>query len=272
MKRTMHPDDREHYFDRSQRPLHALVMLLPLLALYEIGVAMLHDGGPGEHIRARSLLQWFLDQFGPAGEYLPGLTVVVVLLVWHLVGRYPWRFDWRLYLAMTAESVALAIPILMFALMLGRQQGGSAEAATATGAAPAMDGLRSNLPWLLASAQAGSDWWAEMIYSVGAGIYEELVFRLMAIALLHFILVDLIKLDNLTGSVIAIVCAAVLFAAYHFNSVAEVTAVRFLFFTLAGIYLGGIFALRGFGIVVAVHMFYDIFYVLIQYDLIPARA
>lgn len=268
MKRTLPHDDREHYFERSQRPLHALVMLAPLLVVYEVGVAMLNHGAPGEHIRARSLLQLFLDQFGPAGEYLPGLTVVVVLLVWHLVGRYPWRFDWRLYLAMAAESVALAIPILMFALILGRQQAPlTAEATGRVGAA-----VTDALPWLLAGQQAVGNWWAEMIYSVGAGIYEELVFRLMAIALLHFLLVDLIKLDNLTGSVIAIVCAAVLFAAYHFNSVAEVTPVRFLFFTLAGIYLGGIFALRGFGIVVAVHMFYDIFYVLIHYDLIPTRA
>jgi membrane protease YdiL (CAAX protease family) len=254
--------DTDHYRERSQRPLHALIMLLPLIGLYEIGVALIHDNGPREHIRARSmLLEYLMEPFGLAGEYLPGLIIVVVLLTWHIVGRYPWRFDWRLYLAMFAESIALAIPLLMFALVLGRQQAPPAAAVSGIGAHELM----------LAVGITG-DWKAEMVYAIGAGIYEELVFRLMAIALLHFLLVDLIKLDNLSGTLIAIVCSAVLFAAYHFNAVAEVTAFRFTFFTLAGIYLGGIFALRGFGIVVAVHMFYDIFYVLIQYELVPTRA
>ena len=116
--------DPDHYFNRSQRPLQSLIFLLPFLIIYEVGVLViaihLHIAHP-QHILARSFLEDFLGLFGAAGRYMPGLAVVMVLLSWHIARRDKWEFDWRLNMAMGAESVALAVPLLDTGLSIVRR-------------------------------------------------------------------------------------------------------------------------------------------------------
>jgi membrane protease YdiL (CAAX protease family) len=106
---------------------------------------------------------------------------------------------------------------------------------------------------------------ANLIFAIGAGLYEELVFRLMAIALLHLVLVDLFGLPWRWGAVIAVAGSAALFAGYHFTGDNAFTWSRFLYFFAAGLYFAAIYVLRGFGIVAAVHAFYDVVYVVIKF-------
>jgi hypothetical protein len=226
--------------------LQALVFCLPFVIAYEIG-ALYSDRG----ILARSLLADVLEAFGPAGAYLPGLIVVVVLLAWHVARRDGWALDWRLYLAMAAESIALATPLIMLALLWGRgEPAWAVSLQAAVGIEPAA-------------------WQQDLLLAIGAGVYEELVFRLVAITLLHLLLVDLIGLPFKVGSALAIASSAVLFAAYHFDAGNPFTWLKFLFYSVAGAYFGVLFAVRGFGIVAATHAFYDIFYVVIKYGLLP---
>ncbi len=227
------------------------MFLLPFVAAYEIGALYSQRG-----ILARSLLSDVLEAFGPAGRYLPGLLVVVVLIAWHIARRDRWELDWRLYLAMAAESVALAVPLIMLALLWGR------EPAWSDVLLPLQNGTASP------PSGGGGGWQEDLFLAIGAGVYEELVFRLMAITLLHLLLVDVIGLGFKVGSILAIACSAVLFAAYHFDVSNPFTWVRFLFYSAAGGYFGALFAIRGFGIVAATHAFYDIFYVVIKYGLL----
>lgn len=239
--------DAQGYFQRSQRPLQALILLLPLLIAYEAGAirfAADPETGQASHIVARSQLADFLSLFGATGYYLPGLLVVVILLTWHVLRRDPWQLEWKLYIAMAVESLALAIPILVFALAWGRE--------------PLANGETYSAP-------------AQLIFSIGAGIYEELVFRLMAIAVLHLLLVDLVGLKHSTGAVLAVLCSSVLFAAYHFDSQASFEWLKFIFYFAAGVYLAWIYILRGFGIVAATHAFYDILIVAIMHRVIPLQ-
>jgi hypothetical protein len=248
------PAHSEHYFSRSARAMHSLVFLVPFLLLYEIGMAVQNSG----HIKARSVLINFLSEFGSAGRYLAPVVIVVILVTLHIVKREIWRFDWRLYIAMAAEAVAEAIPLLMFALVWGRQianqlQGHAAAALAAT-------------PTMLANGGQMESWFVGIVTALGAGIYEELVFRLIAIALLHGVFVDIIGLKRGVGAVLSVVSAAVLFSAYHFTTAAHPFEwTKFLFFALAGCYLGVIYIMRGFGIVAAVHAFYNIFCVIIAH-------
>ncbi|MDX1565132.1 MAG: CPBP family intramembrane glutamic endopeptidase, partial [Phycisphaeraceae bacterium] len=102
-----------------------------------------------------------------------------------------------------------------------------------------------------------------VLYYFGVGIYEELVFRLLAIAVLHGVLVDLIHMPEKTGAVTAVLVSAVIFAlAHHRPSSGSmldfIQSGRFVFCLLAGVYLAAVYLLRGFGIVAATHAFYDV--------------
>jgi hypothetical protein len=71
---------------------------------------------------------------------------------------------------------------------------------------------------------------------------------------------DLLRLRHATASTIAVIGTAVAFAMYHqirFES-GNVNWPLLLFLTASGLYFGMLYILRGFGIVVAVHAWYDV--------------
>ena len=269
MKRPITPapqtDEPAGYWQRSQRPLQALLYLLPLLFLYEAGTLVYATDprtGVVTLIYARSLLHDFFTWLGVTGYYLPGIIVVAVLLTWHVVRRDPWRIEpGRLYAAMWAESTLLALPLFIFALVLFRHPL-IQSALTATGP----DGLPPMLAEVAAGqAQQTAGWQAQLVFSIGAGIYEELLFRLIAIALLHLLLVDVLALPERPSAIAAVLISAFAFALYHFSSANPFTPGRCLFYTGAGIYLAGVYVLRGFGIVAGTHAVYDVMVTLARY-------
>ena len=227
------PDD--HYFVRSRQPLHALMLLLPLIVAYEFGAFWYANESIGRRLAARAWVQRFLEMFGAAGEYLPGLAVVVVLVALHFSQRRRWHFQPGLYAAMALESLALATPLLLFSRLTGPHNA------------------------ILAAGTASSGSWpAWMIFSLGAGLYEELVFRMFLIAAVHFLLVDLLRVAHRTGATAAVLLSALLFALAHFHRDNPFTLPAFAFYFISGFYFALIYLLRGFGIVVATHALYDI--------------
>jgi membrane protease YdiL (CAAX protease family) len=92
---------------------------------------------------------------------------------------------------------------------------------------------------------------------IGAGIYEELIFRLIVLNALSFLLIDLLQMRKNWATVGIIISSAVLFAAYHYLGSEKFTPVTFVFRTLAGLYFAAIFLCRGFGITCGCHASYD---------------
>ena len=107
-------------------------------------------------------------------------------------------------------------------------------------------------------------WQAMLIFSIGAGIYEELLFRLIGIAVLHMILVDVLVFNEKLGAVAAIALSAMAFALYHFSEDNPFTWSKCLFYSGAGVYFAAVYVLRGFGIVAGTHAVYDVIVVLLQ--------
>ena len=113
------------------------------------------------------------------------------------------------------------------------------------------------------SASVGSFNWAgwreNMVIAIGAGIYEELLFRMVAIALIHMVAKDLLKLSEEISTIAAVVLSSLGFALVHFTGDHNpFTMTKLLFYTVAGVYFAAIYLGRGFGIVVAVHALYDV--------------
>ncbi len=235
------------YARLSTRPLHVLVFLLPLIAVYEIGSALFladHRHGQVETIKAQKLLYDFMQAFGSASLYLPGIALIVVLLTWHILERDRWQIRPGVLVGMFAESFLWTLPLLVFGVML--QSG---------------EGPRAAMADVAASPLTQLGWQAKITLSIGAGLYEELLFRLILIAAVHFVLVDLMKFRHVTGGIVAACVSAAAFAFYHDLSLPTggIDTKLAVFCAVAGLYFATIFVLRGFGIVVAVHAIYDIF-------------
>jgi hypothetical protein len=247
---------RVGYLAVARRPLQMLAFLLPLVVAYEICLALVLRSDDGLNVSTveahRQLLRGFAT-FGiepTGGLYLGGIAIVVVLLIWHLLARDPWRIDLPALGMMVIESLVLTLPLLVLSHLISRF-------ALAAGGAPAFDDLS------LA---------ARIAISVGAGLYEELVFRMIMIAVIHTLLVDLCRAPQWLGITVAVAASAITFTVYHDLSGPDggYSARRIAFFLLAGLYFGIIFSTRGFGIVVGTHALYDVLTVLLGAAATPA--
>jgi hypothetical protein len=170
------------------------------------------------------------------------VLVVVILLAWHTIERRPWRTDSTTVGLMWSESLVLALPLLVFS-----------QAALRIPAVAAAGQSFEQLPVV-----------AKLAVSVGAGIYEELLFRLGLIGLLLVVFEDVLKVPRTKATVVAIALSAVAFMAYHplRDGSGALQPARVVFYLGAGVYFGVVFVLRGFGIAVGAHAFYDILSVL----------
>ncbi len=243
--------NKDGYFYLSTRPLYILLFLLPGALLYEIGsVRYLSnpDTGTVDQIRAERLMRNFFELFdlGDTAVYLPGIMLIAVLFVWHILLGDPWRCRGKVLLGMLAESIAWTIPLLVLSHIIARATGLNAAAAAA--AAPAVGDL------------AGLSVPARATIAIGAGVYEEMLFRLFAIAAVHLIIADLLRVKEPLAKTIAVVLAAIAFALYHDVARASggIDMPRLINYLAAGLFFGGLYVARGFGIVVAVHATYDL--------------
>jgi Type II CAAX prenyl endopeptidase Rce1-like len=240
-RRPRNPASIDAYWDSARRPLQILAFLLPLIIFYELALtSVLQSPQSVRTVLAHKYLLRFFDAFHIAPEgglHLGGIAIVVVLLVWHILTRDAWRIDLRVVGYMAVETIIITLPLLVLSQVIRRPL--AAEAFLAFSRAP---GVRE-LSFLSRSA-----------IGIGAGLYEELIFRMLLIAVIHTLLVDVGKASSNVGAAVAVAVSAAAFTIYHpLESVAQSV---FLF--LAGLYFGAVYVVRGFGIVVGVHALYDI--------------
>ncbi len=220
------------YWQATREPLHALLFLFPLVAIYELGTLILRSTtGWHDQLVAHELINSFLRFFGAHGAWLPGVALLLTLLIWHVLARHPWHIQgWAMPL-MLAESVLYAVPLLVITQL--RLSAGS--------------GLSSVLV-------------QQTILAVGAGIYEELVFRLYLITGIMLLLNDVCRVRRSVAVAVAVVIPALLFAFCHVQPIGvEVFAWGpFAARMAAGVYLSMVFVGRGFGIAVGCHAAHNI--------------
>ena len=233
------------YSDDIHRPVTSLVFLLPVVVVYEVGTYLLSSALP-EAMEARvlafELLRRFLALFGATIFYLPGLALPVILAAWHVATGDAWRVRKRTMALMAMESILLAVPLVVLSNVGNSYVPAAAPTASAS--------LRTAL--------------GTLFLSMGAGIYEELLFRLMLISLLNMVLIDLARLAEPAAMFIIVLVSAAVFSLYHYLGPEQFTWSSFIFRAVAGGYLAGTFILRGFGITVGCHVMYDVLAMLLN--------
>lgn len=234
------------YFEASKRPLEILFFLLPFIAFYEYELARVLRSPDGlvtneAHLALLTLFEAFEIQASALS--LPGFLLVAILLIWHALSRGPWIVDLSVVARMFLESAALALPLLVIAQFVARS-------IPEAGPMPAA-GIEE-----FGSLPLG----AQIAVAVGAGLYEELAFRMVGFGVLLFVFADLLAVPKKWAMAAAIGLSALAFAVYHplRGPDGGFLPQRFVFFLLAGAYFGIAYALRGFGIVAATHALYDI--------------
>jgi len=250
---------RTGYFARTCRPVYALVFLLPFILLYEILVLVVNPqllNEPVNNVRGGVVafvwIQNFLHYVGLDAKnawLCAPLVIIVTLLTLQLTSRQKWKILWPDLLIMACECIIISAPLIILALILNRP------------------GRPPQVACLLAATEFNHhSFMMDIITGIGAGIYEELIFRLVLIGLLMLFFETILGVKRTKAIFISVAISAVLFSLHHhfvflngrFARAELLTMAPFIFRTIAGVYFASVFAIRGFGIVAGAHIFYDI--------------
>jgi hypothetical protein len=152
---------------------------------------------------------------------------------------------------MLIESLGLAL-IVLFAAKA--QHLYCLQASSAAASLPSMELMAARWP-------SNPTFYARLVSFCGAGLYEELVFRLLLLPVLIYVLRQL-GWHFLPAAAMAIFVSSMLFAGAHYDLLNPAgTAFEWPGFTvrmLASVFFASVFLLRGFGIAVGTHVAYDV--------------
>ncbi len=231
------------YHQVTRTATYSFLMALPLLLLYE-GFILLVNRGQVMQVRISAEV-WMKRVLPTLGATVWHVLAVVVLLLGIGVYLYerkkniPIRtryFGW-----MIAESAVYAV---VLAFLVSTVIGMIFAAAPAT---------------LAAVQMAEQSVWTKLALSIGAGLYEELLFRVLLVGGLYLLLKKILS-QNTAAYVIAAVVGALLFSTVHYIGALgdAFTLSSFMFRFLFGLALNVVFLVRGFGVAAWTHALYDV--------------
>jgi len=231
------------YWHDSRAPRYSILFAVPLLLGYEALAWFLADpAGGGVRNGADVILKsLFLTVGGQRGllmfdVLLAGIGTWLIVRDWR---SHPGGLRLGVFARMLAESAVLAI---LVGVVIGR----------ATSAL---------LRYLVIGPTGGLDTPSQLMISLGAGIYEELLFRVILVGALAAIGTRALGWSPRTAGVVACVLGALLFSAFHYIGPYgdSLEAGSFIFRALAGLTFSALYLLRGFGITAWTHALYDVF-------------
>ena len=234
------------YWRQSRSHRYSLLFALPLLVLYEVMAAILGHGEAqairnGADVLLKSAFMAILGRHGPLlfGVLLIGVALWLVIRDMRTHGS---RLSPRTFAVMMAESIALAL---------------------AFGIVVASITTRVLAPFaaLAQTPMQELDLMTQLMVSLGAGLYEELLFRVLLVGAISALGVRAFGWRPLTAGVVAVGLGALIFSAFHYIGPFgdRLEAGSFTFRLIAGIFFSALFVTRGFGITAWTHALYDVF-------------
>lgn len=235
------------YWRAAREPRYSLTFVLPLLLLYEVLAAFTsHSALAGVRNGADVLLKtMFLSLGGRNGLVAFGVLAlgVCVALVIRDLRRHPGPLSSRVLGGMMLESIVNAVVFGVVAATLTSLLLRPALALVQGSAAPL-----DRLPLT-----------TQLVVSLGAGVYEELVFRVLLVSGITAAAVALSWRRSVANG-IAIALSALIFSAFHYvGPYGDALALpSFTFRAVAGLMFSGLYVARGFGITAWTHALYDV--------------
>lgn len=243
---------RQDYWRLSRAPRYSLLFALPLLVLYEAAAfALSGDAIAGVRNGADVLLKsLFLTLGGHRGLLVFDLMLLAIgaTLVFRDLRRNRGGLKPGVFLGMSAEAVVggLVFGVVagtLTALLLGQATLLAQGVMLAQGA-----GMKLDLP-------------TRLVVSLGAGIYEELLFRVVLVGSLAWAGRKLLGWSPTASGISAAVIGALIFSAFHYIGPYgdPFQTGSFVFRAVAGLLFSGMYLLRGLGVTAWTHALYDVF-------------
>lgn len=231
------------YLKSTRHPFTAVLFVLPLLLFYEIMVVVLGGGLAGSNELRNGADAWVRSQLVVNDVSLAWGLPVMVLAV--LVTLTIWKWKERPARPITA-AFGTFLESAVFAAGLW---------ALSRNFLPLLD--RIGLPTQDVGFQPLAT--SQVVRFVGAGIYEEVLFRLGLYGLLAMV-IRLAFVPKVVAVPVAAAAAALAFAAaHHLGPAGEpMSTPVFLFRTAAGLIFTLLFTARGLGVAVGSHAGYNI--------------
>ena len=223
---------------------YAFWAALPLFVLYEVGI-VIANGGTGQiRVGADVWIKSLLNALGLGGGLMLGVLVLALgLAVW-------WRERHRRPPFVPKYFGGILLESLLYAVVL---------AFVVSGTVGALFGSWL-LPDLALAQMAELGLGLQLALSIGAGLYEELVFRVLLVGGLFLGIMRFTKLNRTKAYIVAALVGAVVFSAVHHMGTfgdpfsLSVFTFRFLF----GLALNAVFLVRGFAVAAWTHAIYDV--------------
>ena len=230
------------YLKATRHPWSCVLFVLPLLVIYEASLLLLHSSPENLRNGADTWVRSALATLGLEHLFWAPLLLLVILFAWSLLHRQPWPED------VVGVWIGMATESGVFALVLWGVSQGLWPVFNALGSLPGMNLAQTPEPAV-----------EQIVSFVGAGIYEETLFRLLLFSGVMWLLY-LGEFPRGLGFLIAAFGSALLFAgAHHLGPNGEAfSPVVFAFRTIAGVYFAVLYQTRGFGIAVGAHTGYDV--------------
>ncbi|MBN2600635.1 MAG: CPBP family intramembrane metalloprotease [Candidatus Marinimicrobia bacterium] len=229
------------YWRQSRSPFYSLLFALPMLIIYELMIfSFNHSDIIGLRNGADILFRQFFGMFNVYGFYLVGFLVLTALLIsyyFHNRQEKNQQFNYQFFILMLLESVLFAFVMFIFVEKIG--------------SVLLLDGFAPGRKELI-------------VLALGAGVYEEFIFRVILISGFTFFLKDILRLHPVTSAVMAVVIASLIFSLFHYmGSLGDAFEIKsFLIRFVAGIFLSVLYVLRGYGITAYTHTIYDLLVIL----------
>lgn len=253
----------QSYWRLSRAPRYSLLFALPLLAVYEGLAALLsRAGGPDVRNGAEVLLNAALGVVAGrwAGLAVVGLVVLgCVALAGFDLRRSGGRLERRVFGWMLAESAALAV---VCGFVVSAATAWLLAAVAPRLAVLAAQGAAAAAP----ASEAALGWPTRLMLSLGAGLFEELVFRVLLVGALAFGVRRVLGAGRTAAGLLASVVGALVFSAAHYVGAYgdAFTVQSFAFRAIAGLFFSVLFVFRGFGIAAWTHALYDVLVLVVR--------
>ena len=225
-----------NYWRYSRSAYYSAVAALPLLVIYEILIVLSQSRYWGIRNAADVWIRTFLMAFDLQAQHITFVLIGISLA-----------------LIPIAKSRARGIKLKAnyFALMFAECLAFSLVLGVVLQSILRLGGLSSGGP--------GSGLMQNLALSVGAGLFEEIIFRVILLNLLFLLLSPLLK-KKMVAAVVSVLLASFLFSLSHYvGTMADTWQLySFMFRWAAGLLFTVLYFVRGFAITAYTHALYDI--------------